>query len=195
MSAQNKKVVEDFIQALFTRGELEAVDEYLAPEFVDHNPTIPGQTGDRESMRSAGALFRAAFPDWRSTVEDLIAADDMVVERFTARGTHQGELMHIPATGRAVALSGINIFRLRDGKIVERWGSSTSSGSCSNWARPRRLSPASGSSRRLRSSPSRSPQGAVTGGAARPRCVPSSSSRASLTAPPTPVGVAMERPA
>ena len=122
MSAQNKKVVEDFIQALFTRGELEAVDEYLAPEFVDHNPTIPGQTGDRESMRSAGALFRAAFPDWRSTVEDLIAADDMVVERFTARGTHQGELMHIPATGRAVALSGINIFRLRDGKIVERWG-------------------------------------------------------------------------
>jgi steroid delta-isomerase-like uncharacterized protein len=73
-------------------------------------------------MRSAGALFRAAFPDWRSTVEDLIAADDMVVHRFTARGTHRGELMHIPATGRAVALSGINIFRLRDGKIVERWG-------------------------------------------------------------------------
>ena len=122
MSAQNKQVVEDFIQALFTRGELEAVDEYLAPEFVDHNPSIPGQAGDRESMRSAGAVFRAAFPDWRSTVEDLIAVDDKVVERFTARGTHQAELMHIPPTGRAVALSGINIFRLRNGKIVERWG-------------------------------------------------------------------------
>jgi steroid delta-isomerase-like uncharacterized protein len=122
MSARNKQVVEDFIQALFTRGELEAVDEYLAPDFVDHNPTIPGQTGDRESMRSAAELFRAAFPDWRSTVEDLIAADDKVVERFTARGTHESELMHIPPTGRVASLSGINIFRLRDGKIVERWG-------------------------------------------------------------------------
>jgi steroid delta-isomerase-like uncharacterized protein len=122
MSAQNKKVVQDFIQALFTRGELGAVDEYLAPDFVDHNPTIPGQRGDRESMRSAAEVFRAAFPDWQSTVEDVIAVDDKVVERFTARGTHQAELMQIPPTGRAVTLSGINIFRLRDGKIIERWG-------------------------------------------------------------------------
>lgn len=122
MSAQNKQVVEDFIQALFTRGDLNSVDEYLAPDFVDHDPPIPGHAGDRESMRSAAAVFRAAFPDWHSTVEDLIAADDMVVERFTARGTHQAELMHIPATGRKVSLYGINIFRLRDGKIVERWG-------------------------------------------------------------------------
>ena len=122
MSAHNKQVVDDFIQALFTRGELDAVDEYLAPEFVDHNPTIPGQKGDRESMRSAARLFRSAFPDWRSTIEDLIAVDDMVVERFTARGTHQAELMHIAATGRAVTLGGINIFRLRNGRIVERWG-------------------------------------------------------------------------
>ena len=122
MSEQNKKVVEEFIQALFTRGELEAVDAYLAPEFVDHNPTIPGETGDRNSMRSASQIFRAAFPDWKSKVEDIIAVDDKVVERFTAQGTHQGELMHIPPTGRTVTLTGINIFRLRDGKIIERWG-------------------------------------------------------------------------
>jgi steroid delta-isomerase-like uncharacterized protein len=122
MSEQNKNVVEEFIQALFTRGELEAVDTYLAPEFVDHNPTIPGETGDRNSMRSASQIFRAAFPDWQSKVEDLIAVDDKVVERFTAQGTHQGELMHIPPTGRTVTLTGINIFRLRDGKIIERWG-------------------------------------------------------------------------
>ena len=86
MSEQNKKVAEEFVQALFTRGELEAVDVYLAPEFVDHNPTIPGETGDRNSMRSASEISRAAVPDWKSKVEDIIAVDDKVVERFTSRG-------------------------------------------------------------------------------------------------------------
>jgi predicted ester cyclase len=73
-------------------------------------------------MRSAAKLFRSAFPDWQSTVEDLIAVDDMVVERFTARGTHQADLMHIAATGRAVTLGGINIFRLRDGRTLGSYG-------------------------------------------------------------------------
>jgi steroid delta-isomerase-like uncharacterized protein len=122
MSEQNKKVVDQFIQALFTRGELTAVDDYLAPDFVDHNPTIPGQRGDRESMRSASQMFRAAFPDWHSRIDDLLADGDKVIERFTAGGTHQGPLMHIEPTERTVTLSGINIFRLHDGKIVERWG-------------------------------------------------------------------------
>jgi steroid delta-isomerase-like uncharacterized protein len=122
MSEQNKKVVDQFIQALFTRGELTAVDDYLAPDFVDHNPTIPGQRGDRESMRSASQMFRAAFPDWHSRIDDLLADGDKVIERFTAGGTHQGPLMHIQPTGRTVTLSGINIFRLHDGKIAERWG-------------------------------------------------------------------------
>jgi steroid delta-isomerase-like uncharacterized protein len=122
MPEQNKQVVEQFIQALFSRGELTAVDEYLAPDFVDHNPTVPGQAGDRESMRSAGQVFRAAFPDWQSTVDDLLADGDKVVERFTASGTHRGQLMGRDPTGRRVTLGGINIFRLRDGKIVERWG-------------------------------------------------------------------------
>lgn len=122
MSDHNKAVVDEFIQALFSRGDLGAVEDYLAPDFVDHNPTVPGHAGDRESMRSASQMFRAAFPDWHSTIEDLLADGDKVIERFTAGGTHRGALMHIDPTGRTVTLSGINIFRLRDGKIVERWG-------------------------------------------------------------------------
>ena len=122
MSEQNKKVVDQFIQALFTRGDLTAVDDYLAPDFVDHNPTIPGRPGDRESMRSASQMFRAAFPDWHSRIDDLLADGDKVIERFTAGGTHEGPLMHIEPTGRTVTLGGINIFRLNDGKIAERWG-------------------------------------------------------------------------
>jgi steroid delta-isomerase-like uncharacterized protein len=123
MSEQhNKQIVDEFIQALFTRGELEAVDRYLSPDFVNHDPTFPDQPGDRESMRDASAVIRAAFPDWRSDVEDLIAAGDKVVERFTASGTHEGEILGIAPTGRTVTLPGINIFRLEDGRIVERWG-------------------------------------------------------------------------
>jgi steroid delta-isomerase-like uncharacterized protein len=119
--SQNKNTVTAFIQALFTKGDLGAVDEYLAENYVDHDPPIPGQA-DREGMRQAGAMFRAAFPDWHSDVGILVGEGDLVVEEFTASGTHQGEIFGVPASGRTVSLPGINIWRVRDGRIVERWG-------------------------------------------------------------------------
>jgi ketosteroid isomerase-like protein len=62
---ENKTIVSEFIQALFTRGDLDAVDEYLAEDFVNNDPPF-GASADREGMRSAGALFRSVFPDWHS---------------------------------------------------------------------------------------------------------------------------------
>jgi steroid delta-isomerase-like uncharacterized protein len=118
---QNKITVRDFIDGLFTQGDLSAVDTYLAEDFINHDPPF-GVTPDREGMRTAGALMRAGFPDWHSELHQLIAEGDIVVERFTAGGTQQAEVMGVPPTGRAVSLPGINIFRLRDGRIVERWG-------------------------------------------------------------------------
>jgi steroid delta-isomerase-like uncharacterized protein len=120
--SEYKQLVEDFIQALFTRGDLSAVDTYLSPHFVDHDPTLPGSEPGPGAMREAAAYFRRAFPDWHSDVEQLIAEGDLVVERFTARGTHAGELMGVAPTGREVTLRGINIFRIHDGQITERWG-------------------------------------------------------------------------
>jgi steroid delta-isomerase-like uncharacterized protein len=117
----NKTLVTEFIDALFTRGELNAVDRYLAPGFVNHDP-FPGFASDREGFRRIGQVFRQAFPDWHSQLEALIAEGDLVAERFTARGTHQGELMGVAPTGREVTLAGINIFRVQDGQLVERWG-------------------------------------------------------------------------
>jgi predicted ester cyclase len=117
----NKKVVTEFIQGLFSRGELGAVDDYLSESFVNHDPPF-GVSADREGMRSAGATFRAAFPDWHSETHLLVGEGDLVVEHFTAQGTHRGEIMGVAPTGRVVALSGIHIFRLRDGRIIERWG-------------------------------------------------------------------------
>jgi len=117
----NKTVVKDFIDGLFTKGDLGAVDTHLAEDFINHDPPF-GVTPDREGMRDAGSMMRAAFPDWHSDLHALIAEGDLVVERFTAGGTHRGEVMGVPPTGKTVSLPGINIWRLRDGLIVERWG-------------------------------------------------------------------------
>jgi steroid delta-isomerase-like uncharacterized protein len=118
---QDKLVVRDFIDSLFTKGDLGAVDQYLAEDFVNHDPPV-GVSADREGMRAAGAMFRDAFPDWHSDVELLIGEGDIVVERFTASGSHRGEIFGVAPSGRSISLSGINIFRVRDGRIVERWG-------------------------------------------------------------------------
>jgi steroid delta-isomerase-like uncharacterized protein len=120
--ARAKQLVDEFVQALFTRGELDAVDRYLAPQYVDHDPPVPDAPSGREALRRAAAMFRAAFPDWHSDLEQLVAEGDVVVERFTARGTHRGEFLGVPPTGGPVELAGINIFRIEDDLIVERWG-------------------------------------------------------------------------
>src|ERR1700733_1747421 len=118
---KNKMAVAEFIEALFTKGELDAVDRCLAEDFINNDPPF-GATADKEGMRSAAALFRSVFPDWHSDLQLLVAEGDIVVEQFTATGTHTGsEIMGVAASGETITLPGINIFRLRDGKIVERW--------------------------------------------------------------------------
>lgn len=121
-STQNKQLVEVFISALFDNGDLTAVDRYLDPEFINHDPPLPGSPDGPEGMRQAAELFRQAFPDWRSDVQHVIAEGDLLVEHFIAHGTHRGSVMGETPTGQHVVLRGINIFRIVDGKIVERWG-------------------------------------------------------------------------
>jgi predicted ester cyclase len=119
--AGNKAVVRDYIDALFTRGDLSAVDRYLAEDFVDHDPPF-GLGAGKEGIRAAAAAIRAGFPDWHSELHRLIAEGDYVVEHFTASGTHRGEVFGAAPTGAIVALQGMQIFRLDRGVIVERWG-------------------------------------------------------------------------
>jgi predicted ester cyclase len=83
---------------------------------------MPNLPPGREVFRDAADTIRAAFPDWRSDLHALVAEGDYVAEHFTATGTHRGEFMGAAPTGRVVTLPGINLFRVRDGKIVERWG-------------------------------------------------------------------------
>ena len=118
----NKQLVDAFIQALFTEGDLGAVERYLDPNMVNHDPPFPGAPDGPEGMRQAAAMFRQALPDWHSEVEQLVAEGDTVVERFTASGTHRGALMGVPGSGNVIVLPGIQMFRIKGDKIVERWG-------------------------------------------------------------------------
>jgi steroid delta-isomerase-like uncharacterized protein len=120
---QNKAIVTEYIDRLFTKGDLGAVDDFLAEDYVDHDPPFGSPPG-REGMRGAAAMFREAFPDWHADVGLLVGEGDLVVEVFTASGTQQGEIMGVPPPGggRVVTLQGIQIFRIQDGRIAERWG-------------------------------------------------------------------------
>ena len=119
---RNKHLVESFIQELFTKGDLTAVDRYVAADFVNHDPPFPGAADGAEGMRQAAEVMRAAVPDWRSEADHYIAEGDLVVEHFQAYGRRTGELFGALPDGKTLTLRGIHIFRIADDKIVERWG-------------------------------------------------------------------------
>jgi predicted ester cyclase len=119
---RNKHLVESFIQELFTKGDLTAIDRYVAADFVNHDPPFPGGADGTEGMREAAEVMRAAVPDWHSEADHYIAEGDLVVEHFHAYGTRIGRLFGAPPDGRMLVLRGIHIFRIAGDKIVERWG-------------------------------------------------------------------------
>jgi predicted ester cyclase len=121
MTPDNKAIVKEFIDRLFTEGDTSVLDELVVPDFVDHDPPFGG-TGTVDGWRAMATMIRDAFPDWHSDLHALYAEDDIVVERFTASGIHKGEIFGIQPSETVCRLPGINIFRVRDGKIVERWG-------------------------------------------------------------------------
>jgi steroid delta-isomerase-like uncharacterized protein len=115
----NEAVVRRLVEEVLNRGQTGLLAELVAVDHVGHDPL--GDHYGPEGLRIAVAEYRAAFPDLSVTVEDLVAEGDKVARRFTLRGTHAGPFMGIPATGRAVAASGIAIDRLAGGKVAESW--------------------------------------------------------------------------
>lgn len=123
MSAQeNKRVVRRLLEEVMSGGKLGLLDELVAADYVDHDPANPPDLpAGREGLKQLVSGYRAAFPDVKMTVEDQIAQGDKVVTRWTARGTHKGDLMGISATGKQVTITGIFIDRVAGGKLVESW--------------------------------------------------------------------------
>jgi steroid delta-isomerase-like uncharacterized protein len=118
---RNKAVVMRVVEEMWNRGDDAAVEELISPDMVEHGAFGAG-TGGREDARATVARFRAAFPDLVLEAEDLIAEGDRVVLHWTGRGTHDGEFMGMPATGAAITVRGLDIYRVSDGQVVEHWG-------------------------------------------------------------------------
>jgi predicted ester cyclase len=121
-AAENKELIRGYFAAIDAgcqEGNSGIVEDFLAPDFVEHNP-FPGLPPTRDGWKQAFEHFAATAPG-RHVIEELIAEDDMVVGRVTAYGRHTGDLFGIPATGKEFQVTGIAMWRVRDGKIVEHW--------------------------------------------------------------------------
>ena len=116
MSAEeHKALVRRFVDEFWSGGNLAAADELMAPDAVVHEPVV----GTPADLKPFARAIRAAFPDWHSTVEEMIVEGDRVAERWTGRGTHRGEFLGVPPTGKRVAVPGVVFYRIAEGKIVE----------------------------------------------------------------------------
>ena len=115
-----KAIVRRYIEEVWNNGNLALIDELFAQDWINHNPSV-GQTAGREGLKQLIAGFRDAAPDLHLTINDMIAEGDRVATRWTAQGTHQGEVMGAPPTGKLIRGTAIVIDRIVDGRIVEHW--------------------------------------------------------------------------
>jgi len=121
ISEQNKDAIRRLIEES-DRGNLEAVVALFCPGFIDHSPSaVRRGVRGRDGLRAIFKAILDAFPDTRHTIEDPVAEGDRVAARITARGTHTGEFMGVPPTGRLVEQTNVAIYRMVDGCIAERW--------------------------------------------------------------------------
>jgi steroid delta-isomerase-like uncharacterized protein len=123
MSGNPKKdLAERFHNEIFVAGKLNVADEIISPDFVAHGPIAPEFTNGPGGVKKWATSLRGAFPnDLWIKHHEIVAEGDYVVIRWESGGTHAGELMGIPATGRTTRVTGFDLFRIADGKIVEMW--------------------------------------------------------------------------
>jgi len=116
--AENKSVVNRFVEEVINQGRLEQADELVVADFVELDP-LPGQQPGRDGLKEIIAQMRAAFPDIHWMLDEMVAEGEKVVSRFTWSGTHRGPFIGIPATGRSISVKGVVIDRIVEGKMVD----------------------------------------------------------------------------
>jgi len=119
---KNKALVREFFEEAWGKGNMAAVDEFMAADYVEH-PRPSTLSPGPEGLKQLIAAYRTAFPDLKMMLDDIFAEGDRVAFRWNVSGTHLGEWLSIPPTGNHVAANGITVFRISDGKVVESWTS------------------------------------------------------------------------
>ena len=121
MSIEENKTIVRRYQKAYNTNNLDDLDELVADDLITH-ALMPGMPPGLEGGKQIHRMTIAAIPDLDTAIEDLIAEGDKVVMRFTATGTFKNEFIGLPPTGKLITFTGISIFRLAGGKIVEHWG-------------------------------------------------------------------------
>jgi len=121
MSAEENKAIVHRYREIHNSNDLAGLDQIVDANIVSHSG-VPGMPPGLEGGKMVHNMFLSAFPDSQVTTDDLIADGDEVVERFTFRGTNKGSFMGAPPTGKQVTATGMSVFRIANGKIVEHWG-------------------------------------------------------------------------
>jgi steroid delta-isomerase-like uncharacterized protein len=115
--SQVEEVLNGIYEAVNT-GDLALLDKFVAPGYTEHSEGFQGV----EPFRQQVAAFRAAFPDLHVSIEDLLTDGDRFASRTTVTGTHTGDLMGLPATGKHISVEAVDIGRVENGQAKERWG-------------------------------------------------------------------------
>ena len=121
MSAEESKAIVRRYLGVYEQGNIELLDELLAPDYINHTPATPDLPTGPEGVKGVVTMFRSAMLDLRVVVEDMIAEDDKVAVRYTLEGTHEGELFGVPPTGQRLSIKSITVERVSNGKIRDHW--------------------------------------------------------------------------
>jgi steroid delta-isomerase-like uncharacterized protein len=118
MPTDNAAIIQRFIDEVINQGRYEVCDEIVAQDFLELDP-LPGQRQGREGLKEIIAMMRSAFPDIHWVINESISSGDKVVTRFNWTGTHRGDFLGIPATGRPVTVKGVVIDRLIESRMAD----------------------------------------------------------------------------
>lgn len=121
MADESKRITRWLIEEAYNNGRLDVVDEPFVPDAVIHDPALQHDVVGVGAIKDMIGAFRRAFPDFAKAIQDQIADGDLVAVRWTARGTHNGDLWGIAATGKEVTFSGVSLYRFAIGRITESW--------------------------------------------------------------------------
>ena len=117
---ENKAIVRRLTEEFYNQGNVESAEHFFADTYAHHDPASP-HVRDRDGLKQVLRAFLAGCPDLHITIDQLLAEGDMVTKRWTYHATHTGDLSGLPPTGNPITMSGLELFRLDGGKIVECW--------------------------------------------------------------------------
>ena len=120
--AEGAALIQEFYDEMLTKGNLDAMDDYVTDDVVDHEEGMPGQPEGKEGVRFFVNTMREAFSDLKASTDVSLETGDLACARCTITGKHTGEFMGVPATDKSIEFETIDIIRIQDGKCAEHWG-------------------------------------------------------------------------